>query len=192
MRIALRLVAATAVGAVLLASATAASAGGGLGPPPPAIDSQAYVLDGGAAPYSGSGPPVHGSIAASFLKGSESYQSDGTTTVVDFTLPPGVTVRSDSSCANQDGLGDNYCLQILEQDCGADPTAITVDGNTVSFQIACSPGGDFGWFASVDSTITTPGEYSMSVQFKVHSYQRTTGNMWQINPAQDNFTVGGG
>jgi hypothetical protein len=89
-KLALPFAAALAATAVL---APPASAGNGLGPLPPGGDSD-YIIQGGAAPSDGITPQV-GEMLAGFLKGSESYLGNTTTTVVDFSLPQGVTIVND-------------------------------------------------------------------------------------------------
>jgi hypothetical protein len=173
MRITIRLLVAVVASAALLAAAATASANNAV---PAAVDSQAFFE--GGAPTSDGITPQTGFFAAGFLKGSEAYNSSTTTTVVDFTLPTGVTIHTDPECA---GLGfNNYCIEIVDNTC-ADPTAVTVDANTVHFQIACDTGQSFEWIAADDSLLAD-GTYEVDVQFKVSTYQRVKNgpNMWQI------------
>ena len=166
---------AVAVALTLLATA---SGNNGIGPVPPAPDSSAVLF--GGAPASNGVTPTVGEISVVFDKGNESYHSNGTTTVVDFTLPAGVTIHTDPECAG--GIaGDDFCLDIDENGCSAAPTGVTVNGNEIEFQIACAPGGFFIWFAEVDSLLPE-GNYDVSTQFKVATYKRTKDapNMWQI------------
>ena len=167
---------AVAVAVALTLLGATASANNGIGPVPPAPDSQAF-FEGGANTSDGITPAL-GEIGAIFQKGDESYNGNGTTTVVDFTLPEGVTIFSDPECA---GLSvDDLCLLIVENTC-SDPTGITANGNEVEFQIACDPGEGFLWLAEVQSLLPE-GSYDVNVQFKVATTKRTKDapNMWQI------------
>ena len=166
---------AAAAAVALTFLAATASANNGIGPVPPAPDSQAF-LEGGANTSDGL-TPASGFVFGGFAKGSEMYHGNGTTTVVDFTLPTGVTIHTDPGCA---GFSfDDLCLQ-FETNCSG-PTGITANGNEVEFQIACDPGEGFDWAAEVDSLLPN-GNYDVNVQFKVATYKRTKDapNMWQI------------
>jgi hypothetical protein len=167
---------ATAVAVAVTLLAATATANNGIGPVPPAVDSQAF-FEGGADTSDGI-TPEQGLILAGFQKGSESYNGSDTTTVVDFTLPEGVTIHNDPvECS---GFPNNDCLIILDSTC-SDPTGVTVNGNEIEFQIACDPGEDFIWLAEVDSLLPD-GNYDVNVQFKVGTTKRVKDgpNMWQI------------
>jgi hypothetical protein len=165
----------------LLAAATGASAA-----VPPAIDSNADFF--GGAPASDGVTAEVGEIFGIFEKGSEEYNSNGTTTVVNFSLPEGVTIHSDSELCGE--LPDENCLLIIENTC-EEPTEVTLDGNTFDFQIACDEGEGFVWIALVDSLLPE-GSYDVNVEFKVDSYKRVKNgpNMWQIK-LPEVFEVGG-
>jgi hypothetical protein len=167
---------AVAFAVALTLLAATASANNGIGAVPAAPDSSADFE--GGAPASDGVTPAVGEIGAIFNKGSESYNGNGTTTVVDFTLPEGVTIHNDPvECS---GLPNNDCIVIVESSC-SDPSAITINGNEIEFQIACDPGESFIWIALVDSLLPE-GAYDVNVQFKVATYKRTKDapNMWQI------------
>ena len=178
------LAASTAVALTLLAAT--ASANNGIGSVPPAPDSEAQFA--GGADTSDGITPAQGLVFGLFEKGSETYNGSATTTVVDFTLPEGVTVHNDP--VECDGLPNNDCIVILGSTC--DPAEIAIDGNEIEFRIACEPGEGFVWEALVDSLLPD-GNYDVNVQFKVQSTQRAKDgpNMWQIK-MDDVFQVPGG
>jgi len=157
--------------------------GNGIGSLPVAPSSEAG-LEGGA--YLSDGfTPAPGGLEAGFMKGNEMYNGSTTTTVVDFSLPPGVTI--DTSCT---GLPGNLCIGGWT-DCSFDPSNfITVSGSEVEFRIACAPGDELLWEADLVSLISTPGLYDTSVQFKVGAMRRAKDatNMWQI-PLPGTFCV---
>jgi hypothetical protein len=164
--------------AVVLAGAFAvsASASNGIGMPPPAPFSQAFA-EGGADVSDGTTPQT-GLLFGLFEKGDESYNGSQTTTVVNFTLPPGVSIHNDPvECS---GLPNNDCIIIIDSTC--DGGTISPSGNEIEFRIACDPGEGFIWEALVDSLITTPGAYDLTAQFKVGVLKRAKDatNMWQI------------
>jgi hypothetical protein len=177
-------------GSSSIATAVSPFTGSGIGPLPAAPSSQAG-LEGGADLSDGI-TLAPGGAEAGFLKGDEMYNGSSTTTVVDFTLPSGVTVHTDPSCG---GLGNpnNYCMEAGPGSPGCVPDSsdlVTVSGNEVDFRVACAPGQSFFWFADLDSLISTPGLYGTSAQFKVGVYKRAKGtNMWQIK-LPGSFEVG--
>ena len=169
-------IAVAAAAAALTMLAATASANNGLGPVPPAPDSEAQFF--GGAETSDGITPTQGLVFGLFGKGSESYNGSGTTTVVDFTLPEGVTIHNDPvECS---GLPNNDCIIIVDSTC-SDPTGITINGNEIEFQIACDPGEGLVWEALVDSLLPD-GSYDVNVQFKVQTTKRVKDgpNMWQI------------
>jgi hypothetical protein len=145
----------------------------GIGPLPPATTSAA--LTSGGADVSDGTTPAPGGIIAGFMKGGESYNGSSTTTVINFDLPPGVTV--DTSCGGP-------CIEGGD-DCSPEGgPVVAVSGNEIKFRLACAPGQGLGFEALLTSLITTPGTYNTTVQFKVGVFNRAKGgNMWQINPA---------
>jgi hypothetical protein len=160
----------------------------GIGPLPAAPSSEAG-LDGGADLSDGT-TPAPGGLETGFLKGNESYNGSYTTTVVDWTLPQGVTIHTDPGCGGPGNPG-NYCVFVPYATCAPDSsTYITVSGNEVEWRVACAPGQFLYWAAELDSLISTPGIFDTSVQFKVGVYKRTKGtNMWQIK-MPSSFFVG--
>jgi hypothetical protein len=154
---------------------------GGIGKLPQAPSSQAF-FEGGADLSDGI-TPAPGGAEAAFLKGDESYNESNTTTVVDFTLPSGVTVFQDPSCGFL-GNPNNYCIEAGPGSPGCVPDSsniVTVSGNEIEFRLACTPGESFFWEAELASLISTPGFYDTSAQFKVGVLKRAKGgNMWQI------------
>jgi hypothetical protein len=155
--------------------------GSGIGKLPQAPSSEAF-LEGSMNLSDGTTPALGGALAA-FLKGNESYNGSTTTTVVNFTLPSGVTVLQDPSCSFL-GNPNNYCILAFPGDPGCVPDSsniVTVSGNEIEFRLACTPGDSFYWEAELSSLISTPGSYDTSAQFKVGVYRRAKGvNMWQI------------
>lgn len=159
--------------------------GSGIGKLQQAPSSQAF-FEGGADQSDGSTPAPGGGEGA-FLKGDEMYNGSSTTTVVDFTLPKGVTVYQDPSCGFL-GNPNNYCIDAGPGTPGCVPDVtnlsnlITVSGNEIEFRVACAPGESFFWEAEFASLISTPGLYDTSVQFKVGVLKRAKDatNMWQI------------
>src|SRR5919197_5211609 len=97
--------------AMLAALAPVASASNGLGPLPqvPPLNTN-YIFEDEVAPSDGI-TPQEGLVFAGFLKDNNSYLGDGTTKVVDFWLPQGVSIVNDPECAD---LGFNG-LCILEE-----------------------------------------------------------------------------
>ncbi len=169
----------------LVAAGTAASA---FGKVPPAPSSQADAF--GFAVISDGVTPVIGVVFASFEKGSEAYHGNDETTVINFTLPEGVTITFEPDECGSLGVG-GFCLQ-YESDCepSGDPV-VTVEGNTVEFRLACEPGESIFLAALVDSLLPE-GTYDVSVEFKVGVLRRThdAPNMWQIK-LPDVFGVSG-
>lgn len=186
MRVLMRLFGvAVAAGAVLLVSASVASANPPQATNPPEANASSAGGEGMVNTYY-DGPGFGVLDYFGFTKRSDSGTLGGEpTSVVDFTLPAGITVPSSQDCQGWDGFpNDNYCLWIEGHSCAL-PTGITVDNNTVSFQIVCGVGDSFRWGSYLSSFITVPGFYPASVQFKVDTYKRTKNpdNMWQISPA---------
>jgi hypothetical protein len=143
----------------------------------------------GGADLSNGSTPADGSVGGTFT-----YQGEGgggtQTTVVDWSLPAGVTVHFDAGQCSGKGVG-GYCLD-YETDCDpstADPQAVTVSGNEIEFRLACQSGEGFDFEADLDSLIAANGLYDMSVQFKINTLRRTSNNMWQIK-LPESFCVG--
>jgi hypothetical protein len=129
------------VTAALLVAATTASAANGLGPLPAAPTSQADVFAG--ADVSDGVTVEEGILFGFFEKGDESFGGSDTTTVVNFTLPTGVTVRHDPDECGEFDVG-GYCL-LYDTNCdpsGNPDSVVTVNGNTIEFRLACEPGGE--------------------------------------------------
>ena len=168
-----------AAAAAFAVLAPVASANNGLGPlpPTPPFSGTDYIFEDEVPPSDGI-TPQQGLVFAGFLKGDESYLGNGTTTIVDFSLPQGVTIVNDpTNCGN---LGFNG-LCILEGGTCDPPTSVTANGSEVEFQIACEPGEFFEWEALVSSLLPT-GSYDVNIQYKVYSYKRAKPgpNMWQV------------
>jgi hypothetical protein len=167
----LALTIAFAAAALVVFVGTAAAANGKL---PQATDSTAGA-EAGAALSDGT-TPAGGGILGGFTYNGEAGLGTHTT-VIDWQLPPGVTVHVDA-----DECG-GLCLD-YETNCDpsvGDPTqVVTVDGNVIHFRLACDSGEGFDFEALLDSLISAPGDYDMSVQFKTTTLRRTANNMWQI------------
>jgi hypothetical protein len=159
---------------VLVAAGTAGSA---LGTVPPAPSSQADAF--GFADISDGITPEDGFFLGEFEKGTEAYFGNDETTVVNFTLPEGVTFVFDPEC---NGLSNGDLCLVYETDCEplADP-AVTVDGNSVEFRLACEPGEQI-FFQSLVDSLLPEGTFDASVEFKVGVTRRAKDatNMWQI------------
>ena len=166
---------AAAIAATALVAA--GTAGSALGKVPPAPSSQAEAF--GFADISDGITPEQGFFLGAFEKGTEAYHGNDETTVVNFTLPQGVTFVFDPDC---NGLSNGDLCLIYDTDCEplADPV-VTADGNSVEFRLACEPGEQIFFQALVDSLLPA-GTFDASVEFKVGVTRRAMDatNMWQI------------
>ena len=166
---------AAAIAATALVAA--GTAGSALGKVPPAPSSQAEAI--GFADVSDGITPEQGFFLGLFEKGTEAYHGNDETTVVNFTLPEGVTFVFDPEC---NGLSNGDLCLVYDTDCEplADPV-VTADGNSVEFRLACEPGEQILFQAFVDSLLPA-GTFDASVEFKVGVIRRAMDatNMWQI------------
>jgi hypothetical protein len=163
----------------------AATAGSALAKVPPAPSSLAEAI--GFAGISDGVTPEEGFVFGAFQKGTEAYQGDDETTVVNFTLPEGVTVVFDPDCS---GLSNGDLCLIYETDCEPlTDEVVTASGNTIEFRLACEP-GEFILFQALVNSLLPEGTFDMSVEFKVGVISRThdAPNMWQIK-LPDTFQV---
>jgi hypothetical protein len=152
---------------------------------------QATVSTGGlagGADLSDGLTPAQGGAEGGFTYSGEA--GSGTqTTIVDFTLPAGVTVATGCDV----GAG-TLCIEFGSncQPSVAPPALpVTVSGNTIEFRLACAIGQGVEWDALLASLISTPGNFNESVQFKTTILKRTpkgATTMWQIK-SPTSFTV---
>jgi len=169
------LLALTAAFAAMALIAFTGLAAAGNGKLPQATDSTAGA-DFAGADLSDGTTPAEGGILAGFTYNGEAGLGTHTT-VIDWQLPPGVTVHFDADeCSG-------WCIG-YESNCDpsvSDPTqVVTFDGNIIHFRLACDSGQGFEFEARLDSLISVTGEYDMSVQFKTTTLRRAAKNMWQI------------